>query len=122
MQSGTGSRRQGGPILQLGFPRRNADVETSSSNFRHDAEGPQISWNVTGDGDFGDLEGIWAWGQAVSHVMNKCCLLCYESGARADLTGGPLGSFSSDKSGVASGPLRLAPKSGAPTRFRVGYR
>src|SRR6266446_8812096 len=34
------------PPLQPGFPRRNADVETSGSNFRRDAEGPQISWNV----------------------------------------------------------------------------
>src|SRR5215471_4894672 len=37
------SRRQGGPTLQPGSPRRNVDVVTSGSNFRRDAEGPQIS-------------------------------------------------------------------------------
>src|SRR5262249_9999302 len=43
MQSATGSRRQGGPTRQSGFPRRDADLETSGSNFWRDAEGPQIS-------------------------------------------------------------------------------
>src|SRR5262245_6986159 len=59
MQSATGSRRQGGPMLEPGFLWRNADLETSGSNFRRDAEGlKNLLERWPEMGDLGDLEGI----------------------------------------------------------------
>src|SRR5262245_17925185 len=67
-----------------------------------------------GDGDLGDLEGIRLGVKLL--VAQGANVVWFASKVAQERTSrvGPLGSFSTDESGVASGRLRLAPNAGFP--------